>query len=212
MGRFPGSVVVVLLAPVLWAQQPAPASSKTQARTKSSAAEIGATSDGVYHNPSFGFSYKLPFGWVDRTREMQDDLHPASNDAAKALLLLSVFERPPQATGDTINSAVVITAERLSAYSGMKTAMDYFGPLTELATGKGLQAEGDPYEFSVGTTQLVRGDFTIARGTLTMRQSSLVMLEKGYVVSFTFIGGSEDEMSELIEKLSFAKKPSTAVR
>src|SRR5690349_18582155 len=93
MGRFPGSLVVVLLAPVLWAQQPAPASSKSQARTKSSAAEIGATSDGVYHNPSFGFSYKLPFGWVDRTREMQDDLHPASNDAAKALLLLSVFER-----------------------------------------------------------------------------------------------------------------------
>src|SRR5689334_19020649 len=141
MARFPAGALLVLVAVTLWGQQPVSSSPKTPAHAKSSLPGPGATSDGVYHNPSFGFSYKLPFGWVDRTREMQDDLHPASNDAAKALLLLSVFERPPQATGDTINSAVVITAERLSAYSGMKTAMDYFGPLTELATGKGLQAE-----------------------------------------------------------------------
>jgi len=33
-------------------------------------------------------------------------------------------------------------------------------------------------------------------------------LQKGYAVSFTFIAGSEDEVSELIEKLSFAtRKP-----
>jgi hypothetical protein len=196
----------LLLTGALWGQQPASPSSKPQARTKSSAPETGATSDGVYHNPAFGFSYKLPFGWVDRTREMQDDAQPASNDAAKSLLLLAIFERPPEATGDTINSAVVITAERLSVYSGMKTATDYFGPLTELATAKGFQAESDPHEFSVGATHLVRGDFSKARGTLTMHQSSLVMLEKGYAVSFTFIGGSEDEMTELIEKLSFGTK------
>ena len=73
----------------------------------------GAISDGVYRNPSFGFSYKLPYGWVDRTREMQDDLRPHA--AVKSLLLLAVFERPPEATGDTVNSAVVIAAEPLSA-------------------------------------------------------------------------------------------------
>ena len=39
-----------------------------------------------------------------------------------------------------------------------------------------------------------------------MRQTSLVILEKGYEVSFTFIGGSEDEVNELIEKLSFAPR------
>jgi hypothetical protein len=206
MARFPASVVLVLLVVALWAQQPASPSSKPQARTKSPAVETGAISDGVYHNPSFGFSYRLPFGWVDRTREMQDDSAGASSVAAKSLLLLAIFERPPAATGDSINSAVVITAERLSAYSGMKTAADYFGPLTELATAKGFQAESDPHEFSVGATHLVRGDFSKARGTLTMHQSSLVMLEKGYAVSFTFIAGSEDEMNELIEKLSFGTK------
>jgi hypothetical protein len=42
-----------------------------------------------------------------------------------------------------------------------------------------------------------------------MHQTSLVMLEKGYAVSFTFISGSEDEVDQLIEKLSFAKKASS---
>jgi len=43
-----------------------------------------------------------------------------------------------------------------------------------------------------------------------MRQTSLVILEKGYEVSFTFIGGSEDEVNELIEKLSFGAKKAAA--
>ena len=36
-----------------------------------------------------------------------------------------------------------------------------------------------------------------------MWQSSLVMIDKGYIVSFTFVGGSEDEINDLIGKLSF---------
>jgi hypothetical protein len=190
----------------LWAQQPASSSSRPPAHAKSPNPEAGAIRDGLYHNPSFGFTYKLPFGWVDRTREMQDDSPDASNDPAKSMLLLAIFERPPEATGDTVNSAVVIAAERLSNYSGLKTAADYFGPLTELATAKGFQAVEAPHQYSLGATQLVRGDFSKSRGTLTMRQTSLVILEKGYEVSFTFIGGSEDEVNELIEKLSFGVK------
>jgi len=190
----------------LWAQQPASSSSRPPAHAKSPNPEAGAIRDGLYHNPSFGFTYKLPFGWVDRTREMQDDSPDASNDPAKSMLLLAIFERPPEATGDTVNSAVVIAAERLSNYSGLKTAADYFGPLTELATAKGFQAVEAPHQYSLGVTQLVRGDFSKSRGTLTMRQTSLVILEKGYEVSFTFIGGSEDEVNELIEKLSFGVK------
>jgi hypothetical protein len=190
----------------LWAQQPASSSSRPPAHAKSPNPEAGAIRDGLYHNPSFGFTYKLPFGWVDRTREMQDDSPDASNDPAKSMLLLAIFERPPEATGDTVNSAVVIAAERLSNYSGLKTAADYFGLLTELATAKGFQAVEAPHQYSLGATQLVRGDFSKSRGTLTMRQTSLVILEKGYEVSFTFIGGSEDEVNELIEKLSFGVK------
>jgi hypothetical protein len=54
----------------------------------------------------------------------------------------------------------------------------------------------------------VRSDFGKEFGKLTMYQSSLVMLSKGYAISFTFIGGSEDEIEQLISQLSFT--PSTA--
>ena len=103
-----------------------------------------------------------------------------------------------------INSAMLIAAEPL--FAGMKTAAEYFESLSALTIAKGFQADEEPHEFSVGTRKLVRGDFSKPRGTLTMHQTSLVTLEKGYAVSFTFIGGSEDEVNELIEKLSFAAK------
>jgi hypothetical protein len=196
-----------LLAPftaALWAQETTPqsasSSSRPSARSQASLSEPGAISHGVYHNPSFGFNYKLSFGWVDRTKEMRDD----SADTSKSLLLLAIFERPPEATGDTVNSAVVIAVEALSTYPGVKTAADYFGLLTELTATKGFQVVNQPHEFSVGPVRLVRADFSKLRGTFTMHQTSLVMLEKGDAVSFTFIGGSDDEVNELIEKLSFA--------
>ena len=197
MSRFPAGILLVMLAAALWAQPPA-SSSRPAPKAKTSIPDPGAISNGVYRNSAFGFSYKIPYGWVDRTGDMQDD----SAEASKSRLLLAIFERPPEATGDTINSAVVIAAEPLSA--GFKTAAEYFESLSALTTAKGFQNAQDPQEISVGAIKLVRGDFSKARGSLTMRQSSLVRVEKGYAVSFTFIGGSEEEVNELIEKLTFA--------
>lgn len=203
MLRFHAAAVLILTA-ASWAQAAHPSAASSSRPSTRALPEAGAISNGVYHNSAFGFSYKLPFGWVDRTADMQD----GSAEASKSRLLLAIFERPPEASGDTVNSAVVIAAEPVSVYPGMKTAADYFGPLTELATAKGFQAEEGPYEFSVGTAKLVRGDFSKPRGTLTMRQTFLARLEKGYAISFTFIAGNEDEVSELIEKLSFTVRKS----
>lgn len=165
----------------------------------------GGITNGVYRNPDFGFSYKIPFGWVDRTAEMREpDANQAAPDSAKAQVLLGVFERPPEATGETINSAVIIAAESVSAYPGLKSAVDYFGPLEDATTAKGFKVVNEPYEFPVGTRRMVREDFSKELGKLTMQQSSLVIVEKGYAVSFTFLGSSDDDIAEQIEGLSFA--------
>jgi len=163
-------------------------------------AQLGAIENGTYRNAFFGFQYKVPYGWVERTEQMRD----SSTDPEKSLLLLAVFERPPEAQGSSVNSAVVITAEIKSAYPGLKTAADYFVPLADVATGKGFTAVNEPYYFGVGTKKVVRGDFSKKVADLTMYQSSIVTLEKGYFVSFTFLGGGEDEVNEAIEKLSFS--------
>ncbi len=176
----------------------------------------GPITEGVLKCPRFGFTYKPLFGWVDRTDDMQPDAEAGqqeigareSGDASKAQdgkpeTLLAIFERPPGAPGDTINSAVVIVAESLADYQGIKTAADYFGPIMELNEQRGFKVENEPHAVSIGTRKLVRGDFSKERGKVTMWQSSLVMIEKGYIVSFTLVGGSEEEVEALIANLSF---------
>jgi hypothetical protein len=218
---FPLILAVAALSPSALPQLSGQEPSKTRSTTKLAAVAppCGPVAEGILKCPHFGFTYKITFGWVNRTDDMQPDSESEEPDSGKpetgasgnpqggkAETLLAVFERPPAAPGDTINSAVVIVAESLKDYHGIKTAADYFGPITELAEQRGFRVENDPYAFSVGAKQLVRGDFSKERGKLTMWQSSLVMVEKGYIVSFTFVGGSEDEVESLIHNLTFAAR------
>jgi hypothetical protein len=152
----------------------------------------------LYRNPTFNFRYQIPYGWVDRTKEMQE-----GNDAARGEVLLAVFERPPQAAGDTINSAVVIGAEKAAA--GLKKPEDYLGALNETAAAQGLKPEGDPSALEVDSQRLVRANFSKAMSDkLTVHQSTLVLLSKGQVVTFTFIAESADALDDLIEGLGFS--------
>src|SRR5215475_2307742 len=96
-------------------------SAKLPARSNAGATP-GEFNNGIYRNSFFSFSYKPPYGWVDRTAEMREapadrtKTDGAKTDPANALVLLGVFERPPEATGPTVNSAVVIAAESVSSY------------------------------------------------------------------------------------------------
>ena len=163
-----------------------------------------ATDPQLYRNAAYGFRYTIPYGWVDRSQQMKEGSEPGKSE-----LLLAVFEHPPEATGDTINSAVVIATESVASYPGLKKAEDYVGPLTDLATARGFKPEGEPYALEVESRSLIRADFakTLTGKTpedkLTMRQCSLVMLSKGQIVSFTFIASSEDELDDLMDGLHF---------
>lgn len=151
----------------------------------------------------FGFIYNVPFGWVDRTAELPEPQPTDSTQTSASKTLLAVFERPPDAPGETINSAVVIAAESLKNYPEVKTVADYFGPITDLAEQRGFKLENDAYEFALGAKKLVRADYSKPRGSLTMFQSTLAMIEKGEIVSFTFLGGSQGEVDGLIDNLKF---------
>jgi hypothetical protein len=190
---------------VFVATLPLYAQSSKPASPAMAAPEPGELSGGVYRNNSFGFSYKPPYGWVDRTAEMRD----ASTDPAKSMVLLGVFERPPEATGGGVNSGVVIAAESAASYPGLKSAAQYFGPLEEITKAKGLTAVNEPYEFPVDAKPIVRADFVKQVGAGSLHQSTLAWLAKGYVVSFTFIGSSDDEVTGLLDGLKFGTKPAT---
>jgi hypothetical protein len=186
----------------------------------------------VYRNKTLGFTCKIPPGWVLRTEEMnvhegdqdqpnlsgetgekaepqratRDNQNHAGATVANAggRVLLAAFSRPPQARGEEVNAAIVIAAESVATYPGLKEAVQYFGPLTEAAKTQGFTVDEEPYEIAIGTKTLVRGDFYKDVGTRVMRQSTLVMLAHGYAVSFAFSAGTEDEVEELIDGLDFA--------
>jgi hypothetical protein len=195
----------------------------------------GPLSNRVLKCLKFGFTYTIPFGWVDRTQQIEDssanapnasgeakdhtkvsaqgapDWHLANRDertgkAPVSETLLAVFERPPDAPGKTINSAVVIVAESQVSYPAVKSAADYFGPLSDIAEQHGLKAEGEPYAFPIGGKRLVREDFTGERGKTPLSQSSLVAIEHGEIVSFTFLAASKEEVEQLINRLTFSAR------
>jgi hypothetical protein len=180
-----------------------------------SALDAGSVTNNVYRNKTLAFSCHIPEGWVLRTDEMnaseeeKDSPDPAplpasAASSAGAKVLLAAFSRPPAARAEDVNSSILIAAESAASYPGLKDAAQYFGPLTEVAKAQGFTIDEDPYEIAVGTKTLVRGDFHKNVGTRVMHQSTLAMLAHGYAVSITLIAGTEDEVEELIDGLTFS--------
>jgi hypothetical protein len=211
-------------------QSSSSSSSSSSKHTKGSSARLvtevdaGTLADGVYRNRALGLSCKVPAGWVLRTEEMntreESDSGAAPSEEKSSpqrarrsteeepgggRVLLAAFSRPPDAKGEDVNSSIVIAMEKVATYPGLKEAAQYFGPLTEVAKAQGFDVDEEPYEMEMGTKVVVRGDFHKDVGTRVMRQSTLVFLAQGYAVSITVIGGTEDEVEELVDGVSFGK-------
>lgn len=191
-------------------------SSSTPKHTKKPSTQTesdsGSIANNVYRNKIFAISCKIPEAWVLRTDEMnasaekKDTPDPAQPPAssAGAKVLLAAFSRPPEARAEDVNASILIAAEPTASYPGLKDAAQYFGPLAEVAKAQGFTMDEDPYEIAVGTKTLVRGDFHKDVGTRVMHQSTLAMLSHGYAVSITIIAGTEDDVEELIDGLTFS--------
>ena len=217
-------LVHLCLATILWisiagrisAQSSSSKHTKESSTTGATAVDNGAVSNGIYRNKALGLACKIPEGWVLRTEEMnsqdqaKDEEKPSTQGTQRSTgeqrVLLATFSRPPEARGQDVNSSILIAAESVDAYPGLKDAAQYFGPLTEVAKAQGFAVDEEPYEFALGSRKLVRGDFHKDVGTRVMWQSTLAFLSHGYAVSITILGGTEDEVEELIDGISFTAK------
>jgi hypothetical protein len=185
---------------------------KQPAAPLNSGIDPGEVSNGVYRNKALSLSCKVPTGWVFRTDEMNAPSEDAGNTsaakgtaetAAGAKVLLAAFSRPPEARGEEVNRSIVIAAESVAAYPGLQEAVQYFGPLGEIAKAQGFVADDEPYEIALGRKTLVQQDFHKDVSSRVMRQSTLALLARGYAVSITVIGGTEDDVEELIDGIDF---------
>jgi hypothetical protein len=216
-------LLVLVSAAAATGQSSSSHSSQASRRAASdSSLDPGSVSDNLYRNKTFGFTCRIPDGWVLRTDEMNardedNNADPADQSAASstgAKVLLAAFSRPPAAKGEEVNSSILIAAESAGAYPGLKEAAQYFYPLTEVAKSQGFLPDEDPYDVAIGTKTLTRGDFHKDVGTRVMRQSTLAMLSHGYAISITVIAGTDDDVEDLIDGLDFEgssphKKPAS---
>ncbi len=216
----PGFLFLILLVSSAAAAQTSSSSgrhAKSSSAHSAGALDDGWVSNGNYKNNTLGLSCKIPDGWVLRTDEMNE--HEQSNDAATpasataapassadSRVLLAAFSRPPEARAEDVNSSILIAAESMSSYPGLKEAAQYFGPLTEVAKAQGFTVDEEPYEIALGAKRLVRSDFHKDVGTRVMHQSTLAILARGYAISITIIGGTDDEVEDLIDGLIFTGK------
>jgi len=210
------TILGVSIAAGVSAQSSSSKHTKESSTTGATAVDNGAVSNGIYRNKALGLACKIPEGWVLRTEEMnsqdqaKDEEKPSTQGTQRSTgeqrVLLATFSRPPEARGQDVNSSILIAAESVDAYPGLKDAAQYFGPLTEVAKAQGFAVDEEPYEFALGSRKLVRGDFHKDVGTRVMRQSTLAFLSHGYAVSITILGGTEDEVEELIDGISFTGK------
>ena len=216
-------IPITLVAASLHAQSQASAPSakpkKKPAAVSDSTLDDGTVINGVYHNKSLLLTCKIPEAWVLRTDEMNAreetkeeenkeektnaTAQPIPASSAGAKVLLAAFSRPPEAKGEDVNSSILIAAENASAYPGLTEAAQYFGPLTEVAKAQGFTPDEDPYELAIGPRTLVRADFHKNVGSRVIHQSTLAMLTHGYAVSITLLAGTEDEVEELVDSLTF---------
>src|SRR6202140_643488 len=189
----------------------APKHTKKAATPVESPLDSGSIANGVYRNQMLALSCKIPAGWVLRTDEMNNSEEDGAEKAksaqasanASAKVLLAAFSRPLEARAEDVNASVLIAAEPAATYPGLNDAAQYFGPLTEVAKAQGFTVDEEPYELAVGTKTLVRGDFHKDVGSRVMHQSTLAVLSHGYAVSITIIAGTEDDVEELIDGLTF---------
>ena len=191
---------------------------KKPAASTESGIDNGTVANGVYRNKTLAFSCKIPEGWVLRTEEMnardekeredkgsKDSAAPQpAASSAGAKVLLAAFSRPPEAHAEDVNASILIAAESVASYPGLEEAAQYFEPLTEVAKAQGFNLDENPYDIAIGTKTLVRGDFHKDVGSRVMRQSTLTMLSHGYAISITVIGGTDDEVEDLVDGLNFA--------
>ncbi len=186
---FPFFLLISLSLPA-FAQAPPQSSSSSTKHIKKPAVDADAGLDAgsvigsVYHNKALALTCKIPAGWVLRTDEMNarqeedaqgGDQSRGSLGCPHTCVLLAAFSRPPDAQGPEINSSILITAESAASYPGLKEAVQYFGPLTEVAKVQGFTVDEEPYGYAVGGKTLVRGDFHKDVGSRVMRQSTFAL-------------------------------------
>jgi hypothetical protein len=184
--------------------------------------DLGVARDGVYSNPTFGFTFKYPKDWVvhgeatnERIRELgkekitESGTPKASIDVAvkHTYQLLTVFQHAVGTPGVTFNPGILVIAENIAHAPGITNGKDYLLNVRTILTRAGYQfLVKEPVEYHFGGLQFFRDDSAVEINGVHLVQAHFVMLKNRYAIVFAFLGGDEksvDEMAKAMETVDF---------
>ena len=158
----------------------------------------GAVTAGVYQNHYFGFEYKLPAGFIDRTAAMPH------NGAGISYVLLYASE-PKQNT--RVASSVTLFADDANHWQS-KNGAEY---LDKVGVQMAKQADlvGKLTSLDIGGHQFFRQDFQ-PHASFPVRQTIVATVMKGYVLSAVLTAGDAAGIETLLagwRAAKFTSKP-----
>jgi hypothetical protein len=145
----------------------------------------GFVLNGAYKNNYFGFSYTIPAGFSDRTKDV-----PALQGASRTLLYVS---EPKQAT--TVARSVAVFADD-AAESKAKDGAQYLDHFAGQMHGK-VDLVGKMTSFTVGMHTFYRQDFR-PHASFPVRQTVVATVMKGYALSFVLTAADVDGTNGLL--------------
>jgi hypothetical protein len=225
-------IVHIARAPSLSAQEPKtgqapaapvaqPSATSTNATTGTSLRpESGSTSDNLYTNDFFGFTYEFPKGWAvedEQTKKYVMELSKAAmsagDPAKKAVVeeqmkrthvLLTVHQRP-YGTPVPVNPAITVMATDVSVAPGIQSGRDQL-----LALKMGLPQQRldfkiirEPTDCTFGGRPFSRMDITVeAANGKTLYLSHVALVLNRYGIDFMFTAQGSDQLEVLVQTLN----------
>lgn len=156
----------------------------------------------VYTNDFFRMSVGIPSGWATSGLKPNLPSVPPAKVSARernAHQLLLISEKPMGSSTNS-NPSLLIMAEKASTVPGVRTAKDYVARVSQLLADAPIAYRplAGITETKLGKVPAFRLDFSarLEKGR-TARQSYIVCLRRGYVVSLILSGRSATELEQL---------------
>jgi hypothetical protein len=187
----------------------------------------GSVDKGVYSNRFFGFSVTHPKDWVvhgeatnTRLREVGKEraassgaLSAASSEASlkNTYQLLTTFQYP-MGSAIEVNPGFMLVAEKVSQAPSIVTGRDYLLHVRPMLLKTGVvPLNNEPAELMLAGQKFFRQDSRMQINGVTIEQSVLITVLKGYAIVFILSGKDRptiDEMMTSVRTLKFASPPS----
>ena len=156
--------------------------------------DAGHFSDGVYVNSYFRLAYTLGGGWY-----LNEDLMKGRISRFSGNYLLLAADRH---TGKPMRERVLLVADDASQYKPRLSPVEYVTKMGKaLIQHPGMELVRNSYQVEHAGKTFARMDYKESYGSGSVSRAFAATEVNGYLLSWTFVANSPQELNELVDSL-----------